>query len=163
MPLPPAPAAALAWWAAVAGTLSPGDPTILPPGPRNRSHDFVVKGYRMDPAHIALAAELHRGFVRVAGDALPDAGSAAAAASPVVALGFAGSGIVILGGMPPYLTPTLVTLRALRRTGCALPVEVWFPEAEAPSAEIAAGLARLGARACVFPVPGLLGNVSFPP
>lgn len=164
--LPPAEGLALAWWRLLASTLTPSDTTILPPGPRNRTHDFVVKGFRIEQPHIRLAWKLHDDFLRAADGAVTnvsgsDPGSLVGGGAAAAALGFNGTGIAILGGAPPYLTPMLVTLKALRRTGCTLPVEVWFPEAEAPTAALAASLELLGARLCVFPFPAFLGKVRF--
>lgn len=39
----------------------------------------------------------------------------------------------------------------LCRSGCRLPVEMWFPEAEAPSPGLTAALARLGATVRLLP------------
>jgi alpha 1,2-mannosyltransferase len=47
--------------------------------------------------------------------------------------------------------PTLVALRALRLAGCALPAEVWFPQAEAPTRGLEGLLAGLGAVARLLP------------
>eukprot|EP00884_Botryococcus_braunii_P021243 jgi/Botrbrau1/7802/Bobra.0159s0230.1 len=57
---------------------------------------------------------------------------------------FAGKGIVILGGGLTYMVPAWVNVHMLRRTGCQLPVEMWFPAVEYPTPPLIAALAQLG-------------------
>jgi alpha 1,2-mannosyltransferase len=122
------------------------DEVVLPPGPRNWVDDFVAKGLRMDPDHIEDAKKQWRRFLtRANRDAPVDT--------------FHGRGIAILSGSLPYLVPSLVALKSLRRSGCNLPIELWFPETEMPAIDIARGIERLGARVQTFPLPDVLGTV----
>ena len=97
----------------------------VPPGERGFGamphNDFVVDGLRMAPGAVAAAAGQWSGFL--------------AAAPPYNATLFAGRGIAIGGGGLQYITAAWASLRALRRSGCLLPVEMWFLEGEAPRAD----------------------------
>ena len=42
----------MAWWKALQKTLEPSDLVVLPPGPRNQTHDFVARGFTLQPKHI---------------------------------------------------------------------------------------------------------------
>jgi len=84
--------------------------------------DFVSAGVRMPPAAAAAAAAQWRAFLAAAPPFNRSAGL------------FAGSGVAIGGGGLGYISAAWACLRALRRTGCTLPVEVWFLAHEAPSA-----------------------------
>jgi alpha 1,2-mannosyltransferase len=53
--------------------------------------------------------------------------------------------VVIVAGGLKYTVPAWVALSSLRRAGCALPAELWFPAAELPDAAFAAALRNLGA------------------
>jgi alpha 1,2-mannosyltransferase len=57
---------------------------------------------------------------------------------------FSGRGIVTLAGGLRYTVPAWVNVHMLRRTGCTLPVEMFFPEKEFPTSELQRALARLG-------------------
>jgi hypothetical protein len=138
------------WWFRLGSTLRSTDLVVLPPGPRNKSHDFVAMNLSMQPSHITHVQEQWRSF----------SASAEAVDSPVDT--FKGRGIAILSGAAPYLVPSLIALKSLRATGCALPVEMWLPEAEAPPPEDLAGLqqdmARLGAKLILLPIPAALAG-----
>ena len=101
------------WWATVADSITLADKVILPPGPRTRNDDFVQKGLRLQLLHIASVRAAWHAFLDQHGD-LP-------------ASAFEGRGVVLIGGKLQYLVPSLIALRALRRTGCTLPAELWFP------------------------------------
>jgi hypothetical protein len=138
---------ALTWWAELAATISPDDEVVLPPGPRDRWDDFVAKGSRVQTQHIAQVKEGWRRFLDTAGQDPPKGA-------------FKGRGIAILSGSMPYLVPSMIALRALRATGCTLPVEFWFPENEIPDYDVAKQLESLGAQVQVFPFdPEVLGKV----
>src|SRR5947209_8212678 len=49
-----------------------------------------------------------------------------AALPPYPAGRFRGRGVVIAGGGPAYFPSLYVTVRAIRRVGCSLPVQVWY-------------------------------------
>ncbi|GFR52395.1 hypothetical protein Agub_g14905 [Astrephomene gubernaculifera] len=67
--------------------------------------------------------------------------------SPAAPAVFAGRGVVMVGGGLRYLTPAWVSLHVLRRSGCTLPVELWFPVEEFPPAALEEQLGReLGVR-----------------
>jgi Mannosyltransferase putative len=36
----------------------------------------------------------------------------------------------MLGGKAKYLVPALISIKALRSTGCTLPIELFFPSSE---------------------------------
>ncbi|PNW78213.1 hypothetical protein CHLRE_09g386734v5 [Chlamydomonas reinhardtii] len=57
---------------------------------------------------------------------------------------FSGRGVVMVGGGLHYLIPAWASLSVLRKSGCHLPVEVWFPVAEQPSRPAVAALEGLG-------------------
>lgn len=136
----------MAWWHDVMAEIEPKVPTVLPPGPRTESSaDFVALGYRVLPEHRALLRKQWRAFVAEWGT------------MPVGA--FEGRGIAILSGNVPYLVPSIIALKALRRTGCTLPVEFWFPANETPTLGVAMKLHRLGATVHKFPVPTTLSHV----
>ena len=109
---------------------------VLPPGHRGfggwPGADFVAAGRRMPAADVARARSQWRRF------------AAAAPRAPPPAL-FAGRGVVIVSGGLKYAVPAWVALSALRRAGCALPAELWFPAAEVPDAAFADALRHLGA------------------
>ncbi|KAK9842068.1 hypothetical protein WJX81_006813 [Elliptochloris bilobata] len=56
---------------------------------------------------------------------------------------FSGRGVVILAGGPTYLVPAWVSVNMLRQTGCALPVEMFFPGADEDLAGFALKVAAL--------------------
>eukprot|EP00877_Chromochloris_zofingiensis_P011779 jgi/Chrzof1/6855/Cz02g01020.t1 len=58
---------------------------------------------------------------------------------------FSGRGIVMVGGGVKYAIPAYVSLYALRRTGCSLPVELWLLPEEALPAGLRMKFERLGA------------------
>lgn len=125
--------------------LHPDDRAILPPGPRTKREDFVALGLKMRPEHRAMARQDWKAFVENAG--------------PYPTASFDGKGIAILSGGMKYLVPSLIALKALRNSGCQLPVELWFPTNEAPPVGVTFKLKRLGATARKFPIPFLLGKV----
>lgn len=104
----------------------------------------------MQPSHIAHVQDQWHSFSTTAD----------AVGSPVDS--FSGRGVAILSGAAPYLLPSLVALKALRRTGCTLPVEMWMPEEEAPAPDVLAGLqqdmAQLGAKLALLPIPPALNG-----
>lgn len=135
----------MTWWKRIAGSLTTTDRAVVPPGRRTSTDDFVALGLRLRPEHRAMARQAWRAFVEEAGD--------------YPATAFDGKGIAILSGSMPYLVPSLIALKSLRRVGCQLPVELWFPSSEAPPAGVSFKLKRLGATARKFPLPEVLGKV----
>ena len=68
--------------------------------------------------------------------------------------------MVLIGGKLQYLVPSLIALRALRRTGCTLPAELWFPDNEhLPGEELQTLVHKLGAHIRTVAVPRALGHV----
>ena len=58
---------------------------------------------------------------------------------------FSERGIVIVGGhQPEYQTSYWVAIHALRRSGCSLPIQLWFPESEAPDCDRIRALRNMG-------------------
>eukprot|EP00892_Ulva_mutabilis_P002081 jgi/Ulvmu1/11874/UM081_0032.1 len=139
---------AMGWWQDVMAKIVPSLPTVLPPGPRTENGaDFVALGHRLRPEHRAQLRQQWRAFVHDWGEMPEDA--------------FEGRGIAILSGNLPYLVPSVIALKAIRRTGCKLPVEFWFPANEAPTLGVAMKLHRLGATVRKFPVPTTLTHGAF--
>ncbi|KAG2493698.1 hypothetical protein HYH03_008212 [Edaphochlamys debaryana] len=64
---------------------------------------------------------------------------------------FRGRGVVLLGGGRRELTAAWTSLHLLRGTGCALPVEVWFPEGLHPGRGAERALRARGAVVRVAP------------
>ena len=143
------------------------DNVLLIPERRTDGRDWSIDGARL-PARVVKAALAGQRAFLDSLPATPGGGGGAAAAekdetpssssSPAAASAatpppplFSGRGVVFLGGGPTYLVPTLVALRALRLSGCSLPVEVWFPRAEAPTRGLERLLGELGAVARLLP------------
>ncbi|GLC36242.1 hypothetical protein PLESTB_001364800 [Pleodorina starrii] len=132
------------------------------PGPRIDNVDWVLEGRRMKRAQVDRLAAAVAGLLRDL-PPYPDANAMAAAGMAAgegdaggatfsgnwSALGkssavFSGRGVVMVGGGMHYLTPAWVNLHLLRRTGCTLPVELWFPVEEFPTPAVEAALQDLG-------------------
>ncbi|GFH10175.1 uncharacterized protein HaLaN_05442 [Haematococcus lacustris] len=58
---------------------------------------------------------------------------------------FQAKGVVIIAGGLKYMVSAWISLHMLRRTGCLLPVEVWFPLSELPTPELEDQLLLMGA------------------
>ena len=105
------------------------------PGPakkprRDPTRDFVVRGERLSARDVTRVKRRLEAFKR--------------AAPSYPATTFKGRGIVVVGGNSRRLqTSYFVAAHAIRRTGCALPIQLWFPEGEMPSCERVAALAEL--------------------
>jgi len=70
-------------------------------------------------------------------------GSASSLPPPAPAT-FSGRGIVIVGGKEAkFATSYWVVIHAIRRAGCTLPIQLWFPATEMPDCTRMAELARL--------------------
>ena len=95
--------------------------------------DWVARGERMSAEDVLTARTQWLSFM------------ARAPAYPAEKF-FSGRGIVTTGGGLRYMVPTLVSVYMIRRTGCTLPVEVWFFENELPGPAAAAELRAMGVR-----------------
>ncbi|GLC36605.1 hypothetical protein PLESTM_000470500 [Pleodorina starrii] len=127
------------------------------PGPRQHNVDWVLEGRRMREADVDKLAATVTGLLRDL-PPYPDAGvEEVDAAGTVSSSGtggefpaaspppmFSGRGVVMVGGGMRYLTPAWTNLHLLRRTGCILPVELWFPVEEFPTPAVEAALQDLG-------------------
>ena len=134
------------FWERITESISEHDVIVLPPGKRDINDDFVAKGLRMDAQHIFLAKRQWRDFLDLAG--------------PYPQGAFGGRGIVILGGdIQPYLVPALIAVKAIRRTGCTLPIEMWFPADEVITGPLVGKLKAMDVHIWTFPVPRSLGKV----
>ena len=104
----------------------------MPPGSRRDLYtDFVMYGRRMSEEAVRETRRRTELFKKMA-PAYPERA-------------FAGRGIVIVGGnQPKFQTSYWVAIHALRRSGCALPIQLWFPEREGPDCERADELRRMG-------------------
>jgi hypothetical protein len=134
------------WWHNVVHSITLDDTIVLPPGPRTLKDDFVRKGLRMESEHVALVRGLWADFLRDHDTLSRDV--------------FSGRGVALIGGKLQYLVPSLVAIRALRRTGCKLPIELWFPDNEVmPTPQLQQLLAKLGVHIRTLQVPKALGQV----
>ena len=104
----------------------------MPPGSRRDLYtDFAMYGRRMSAEAVRETRRRVELFKRRA-PAYPERA-------------FKGRGVVIVGGnQPKFQTSYWVAIHALRRAGCALPVQLWFPEREGPDCERADELRRMG-------------------
>ncbi|KAG2501658.1 hypothetical protein HYH03_000162 [Edaphochlamys debaryana] len=141
---------------ALAAKHDPGDVTV--PGPRTNKVDWVMEG-RLMPERDILS--LQRTMSGLLSDLPPfpdvhaaeadsvlaaEAGTSTAVAEAVAREPvFRGRGVVMVGGGLRYMVPAWVALHVLRKSGCLLPVEIWFPVEEFPPPELEAALAKLGA------------------
>ncbi|KAG2454624.1 hypothetical protein HYH02_000465 [Chlamydomonas schloesseri] len=143
-------------------------PGVRVPEPRSSKVDWVLEGRAMDARSVQALADTFAGLLADlppypgGGDGSgSSADSGASGSSSSGSSGgrgsgsgggggggvFSGRGVVMVGGTLRYLVPAWVSLHVLRRSGCRLPVEVWFPAAEYPTPELEAALAALGATA----------------
>ncbi|KAG2436436.1 hypothetical protein HXX76_006739 [Chlamydomonas incerta] len=134
-------------------------PGVRVPEPRSSKVDWVLEGRAMDPASVEALAAAFAGLLADlppypggagsgAGGSSSGSGSSSGGGSGAGGGGgavFSGRGVVMVGGSLRYLVPAWVSLHVLRKSGCRLPVEVWFPAAEYPTPELEAALAALGA------------------
>ncbi|PNW86953.1 hypothetical protein CHLRE_02g102750v5 [Chlamydomonas reinhardtii] len=139
-------------------------PDVRVPEPRSSRVDWVLEGRAMDRGGVEALANTFAGLLADL-PPYPDGGSVGGGAGSSSSGGgggggggsggagggggavFSGRGVVMVGGSLRYLVPAWVSLHVLRRSGCRLPVEVWFPAAEYPTPELEAALAALGATA----------------
>ena len=97
----------------------------LPPGSRRALRtDFVLHGRRMSREAVK---EIKR-RVSLFLNTLP--------AYPAAGNTFNGRGIVMVGGNDAkYQASYYIAIHAIRRSGCTLPIQLWFPENEGPDCE----------------------------
>ena len=110
------------------------------PGSRTAQDDFVLKDIHMSDDNIKRVKDKVDSFMLSMDANSYENGNI----DKVVLLGD-GRGVVIVGGSGKFRTPFWVALHALRRTGCTLPVELWFPEGELPTCSDKKILRDLGA------------------
>ena len=134
------------FWERVINSLDIHDIVVLPPGPRTRDDDFAAKGLRMDRNHVNLARRQWAQFLDIGGLEPPRRA-------------FYGRGIAILAGEAPHLVPALVAVQMIRKAGCLLPIELWFPTDEVITGPLVDKLRGLGAHVCTFFAPSSLGKV----
>ncbi|GIL84768.1 hypothetical protein Vretimale_14448 [Volvox reticuliferus] len=147
----------------VVGRNGLGDAKI--PHTRMKTIDWVLEGRRMGAEDVEKLTAAVAGLLRDI-PPYPDASAAGAAVtagaddenadgssrnsssgssgSSSAAPGFSGRGVVMVGGGIRYLTPAWASLHVLRRTGCKLPVELWFPVEEFPTPAVEEALLDLG-------------------
>ncbi|GIL68802.1 hypothetical protein Vafri_22039 [Volvox africanus] len=157
----------------VVGRNGLGDARI--PDTRIRTNDWVREGRRMRTRDVEKLKASVAGLLRdlppypnaaasaAAAAAATEAGNAndsssisgststsssSSSSSPTTAPGFSGRGVVMVGGGMRYLTPAWTSLHVLRRTGCKLPVELWFPVEEFPTPAVEEALLGLGVMSC---------------
>ena len=106
------------------------------PGWRSFTEDFVWDGKRLRDRDVDLVVSKIDKYK---------------AARPEKPAGmYKGRGIVMVGGSGTYETPYWIAVHSLRRTGCKLPIEVWFPDKELPSCEKKKELTKLGVTVRAF-------------
>ena len=99
------------------------------PGLRNMNEDFVGEGKRLSDEDVEKMVGTIESYK---------------SKQPRKPIGlFKGRGIAIVGGDGMYQTPFWVAVHAIRRTGCTLPIEIWFPHKELPSCHRIAELGKL--------------------
>ncbi|QDZ22698.1 alpha-mannosyltransferase [Chloropicon primus] len=99
------------------------------PGWRSKSSDFVVEGLSLSDADVQKMVAKVKKFKE---------------SQPKYPHGmYQGKGIVIVGGSGKFETPYWIAVHSLRRTGCTLPIEVWFPEDEVPTCDKKKELSKL--------------------
>ena len=119
------------YWEGLGNTLREFSHDILTfPGKRTNKEDWVVDGLRMDVADVAVIKEQ----VSAYRDQVPT----------YPAHLYKGRGIVIVGGGLKYMVSAWINVHLLRRAGCTLPVEMWFPISEQPTPHLEATLGSLG-------------------
>lgn len=64
-------------------------------------------------------------------------------------------------GEVEYLVPALLAIKMIRRSGCTLPIELWFPADEIVTGPLLQKIDSLGAHVCSFPVDAALGKARF--
>jgi hypothetical protein len=139
------------WWQRLSQNITSNDPIIMPPDNRTLHDDFRQKGLRFRAEDIAEVRSMWSTFIQNFGQ-LP---------APPGEL-FRGRGIVLIGGRFKYLVPSLVAIKAVRETGCRLPVELWFPSNEPlPKRSLQRLIEGMGVNLRMLPVPHALGPVSF--
>ena len=113
---------------------SGGLDVVAPPGTRgfggNPDVDWVARGEAMSAADVATARRQWVNFV--------------AHMPPYPAAVFHGRGIVLTGGGMRYMVPLLVSIKVLRATGCALPIDAWFFDTDMPPPQPRAQLEAQG-------------------
>ena len=93
--------------------------------------DFVTYGRRMSAKSVEKTRTRVQEFIKNAPEYPKDT--------------FSGRGIVIVGGnQSKYQTSYWVAIHALRRSGCMLPIQLWFPEREAPDCDRNKALQNMG-------------------
>mmetsp|Transcript_14356 Transcript_14356/g.43356 ORF Transcript_14356/g.43356 Transcript_14356/m.43356 type:complete len:597 (+) Transcript_14356:257-2047(+) len=133
-------------WHAVQQAISIAGPeSIKAPGVRTNARDWVLQGESLDSASILAARMQWQAFL--------------AAAPSYPAAAFRGRGIAILSGALPHIISTWVNIKLLRRTGCVLPVELWFLESELPTPGLRRALESMGVAIRLLPaaVAGMSG------
>ena len=99
------------------------------PGFRNANVDFVWEGKRLSDEDVQKIVRKIESYK---------------SKQPREPIGlFKGRGIALVGGNRQYQTPFWVAVHAIRRTGCTLPIEIWFPHKELPSCHRIAELGKL--------------------
>lgn len=89
--------------------------------PRDIKQDYVLEGKSLPADDIRAAREKWQRYIVRA----PHYGSHSSL--------FSGEGVVTIGGGLQYFVPAWVMISMLRKSGCALSVEIWFPTEELPS------------------------------
>jgi hypothetical protein len=137
------------WWQRLSKNITSTDPIIMPPDNRTLHDDFRQKGLRFRAEDIAEVRSMWSTFIHDFGQ-LP---------APPEEL-FMGRGIVLIGGRFKYLVPSLVAIKAVRETGCTLPIELWFPSNEPlPKRSLQRLIEGMGVNLRMLPVPHALGQV----
>ncbi|KAK9798888.1 hypothetical protein WJX73_001325 [Symbiochloris irregularis] len=114
-----------------------GHNRVVLPERRTGARDWVKEGLRMPKRDTDRAQQQWQLFM---------------ATAPSYPEGmFRGKGITILAGGGQYMVPAWVNIHMLRRTGCMLPVEMFFPAPEYPTVEMEAALAALGVKCRALP------------
>ncbi|DBA65601.1 TPA: hypothetical protein ACH3X2_002666 [Trebouxia sp. C0005] len=121
-------------WTALSAS---GVDVAQPPGIRTDAHDFVRDGLHMSRAAVKRA-QAQLGTFQQGAPAYPKTL-------------FRGKGIVIMAGGLTYFVPAWINIHMLRKTGCTLPVEMFFPAEEYPTKAVEQELQQIGVMCSVLP------------
>ncbi|KAK9810503.1 hypothetical protein WJX72_011854 [[Myrmecia] bisecta] len=135
------------WGKVLAASAAAGPDVVRAPGIRIHKQDFVLNGLRMARKDVETAREQWKAYLRQTPPYPPSM--------------FAGRGIVIMGGGLSYMVPAWVNVHMLRKTGCMLPVEMFFPVREFPTPAVEAALGELGVVCRELPHSNFTTNTTY--
>ncbi len=146
-------------WEALVGPVRAHPPRPGPlPGKRTEKPggDWVMEGKALPRAGVLALQQNLKDYIADVSPPPGDAGPLTAVpggAGPPPSQ--KGRGVVVVSGGLRYMLSAWVGVAMLRRTGCTLPVEMWFPLLEYPTPPVVAALRAQGVVCRAFAVPDL--------